>query len=56
VHCFQVYENWEALRHHMVQEDYFQYLDDILDASVPSALTYQFGSSLFMHRGKGTGA
>lgn len=56
VHSVQVYENWEGLRHHMVQHHYFQYLDAILEASDPGEITYHYASNLFMHRGKGRNA
>ena len=53
IHCVQVYQDWEALRHHMVDPSYFQYLDDILELSAPGALKYFYGSTLFDHWGKG---
>jgi quinol monooxygenase YgiN len=55
VHCVQIYESWDALRHHMVDPSYFQYLDDILEASDPTALKYFYGSTMFDHWGKGHG-
>jgi hypothetical protein len=53
VHSVQVYEDWEGLRHHMIAPHYFQYLDAILENSLPEAITYQYASNLFMHRSMG---
>jgi quinol monooxygenase YgiN len=53
VHSIQIYEDWEGLRHHMIANHYFEYLDAILENSIPEAITYEYGSNLFLHQSKG---
>ena len=53
VHSIQIYQDWEALRHHMVGLHYMKYLDAILECSIPEEITYRYGSNLFFHQGKG---
>lgn len=53
IHSIQVYESWDVLRHHMRQMSYNQFVVPIMSLSAPGSPEYRFGSTLFMHRGKG---
>ncbi len=53
IHCIQVYEDWEALCHHMREPRYMQYVDPIMAIAAPGSPEYSYGSCLFMHRGTG---
>ena len=53
IHCIQVYEDWDALCHHMREPRYMQYVDPIMAIAAPGSPEYSYGSCLFMHRGTG---
>ncbi|RYE57177.1 MAG: hypothetical protein EOP18_03130 [Rhizobiaceae bacterium] len=55
IHCIQVYEDWDALCHHMREPRYMQYVDPIMSIAAPGSPEYSYGSCLFMHRGNGHG-
>ena len=53
IHCIQVYEDWDALCHHMLEPRYMQFVDPIMAIAAPGSPEYSYASCLFMHRGKG---
>ncbi len=53
IHCIQVYEDWDALCHHMREPRYMQYVDPIMKIAAPGSPEYSYGSCLFMHKGTG---